>query len=85
MSVEEESYNPYCEVCSGCGEDGCCSAMICQHSKDGAYCETYLADLRFAYLMFKDMWELVDSEEGKKKLDEIYDKNRDLIYRQEKV
>ena len=78
----KEDYHPYCKVCTGCGEDGCCSAINCQHSKDGAYCETYLKDLKFAYLMHNDTYEfLKDDEESKKKIDEIFNRNWDLIYK----
>lgn len=71
-----KDYNPYYQVCSGCGEDDCCSAINCQQSKDGKYCETYLNDLKFGYLMFKDLYELVDE----KTAEEIYDKNYEIIY-----
>jgi hypothetical protein len=29
MIEKEEDYNPYCTVCTACGEDGCCSALAC--------------------------------------------------------
>ncbi len=45
----ENKYDPYCPVCSGCGEDGCCPALMCEQSPDGHYCESYLKDLQFAY------------------------------------
>jgi len=77
----EKNYSPYCKVCSGCGEEGCCSPMACEYSKDGAYCEKYLRDLKFGYLMHRDTHDfLKDDEESKKKIDEIFDKNWDLIY-----
>ena len=28
-------YNPYCEVCTGCGEEGCCSPLACEMSPKG--------------------------------------------------
>ena len=67
--TKKENYNPYCKVCSGCGEDGCCSAVNCEQSKDGKYCAKYLKDLQFGYLMHKAMYEfLKDDKESKKKL-----------------
>lgn len=82
----EESYNPYCSICDSCGEDGCCSALNCEQSKNGKYCETYLKDLQFGYRMFKDLYDLIDEkgdEEMKKSLDELYDKNYDLIWKKD--
>jgi len=45
------SESPYCKVCSGCGEEGCCSPLKCKQSPDGAYCQSYLKDLKFGYKM----------------------------------
>jgi hypothetical protein len=50
--IDDDS--PYCPVCSGCGEDGCCSAMNCKQHPDGSYCQTYLKDLKLGYKM--DKW-----------------------------
>jgi hypothetical protein len=78
----KENYSPYCEVCTGCGEDGCCSPINCHFSKDGKYCETYLKDLKFGYLMYSDIYSLLkDDVKSKKKIDEIFHKNWDLIYK----
>ena len=74
----KENYNPYCKDCTACGEEGCCSAMMCKHTKDGKYCEGYLLDLKFAYLMYQDTYDMI---KPKKKLKEIWDKNYDLIYK----
>ena len=41
-------------------------------NKAGAYCESYLRDLKFAYLMYNDTYSMI---KGKKKLSEIFDKN----------
>jgi len=50
----KQNYNsPYCSVCDACGEEGCCSALACQQSKDGDYCESYLRDLKFHYALEK--------------------------------
>jgi hypothetical protein len=44
----ELNYNPYCELCTACGEDGCCSHISCfstlvQNPKC-KYGRTYVAD-----------------------------------------
>lgn len=70
----------YCNICGGCGEDGCCSAVNCQQNTDGEYCLSYLDDLKFAYLMFNDVYDLIDKKH-KEEFDRIYDKNYDIIYK----
>lgn len=81
MKSDEDLESPYCSVCTGCGEDGCCPATFCQQSPDGRYCEWYLRDLKFGYQMHKDMWDLIPKdEESQKKLDEIWDKNYEKYY-----
>jgi len=39
-------YNPYCELCSNCGEEGCCSHIACfSHLVENPKCkygETYV-------------------------------------------
>lgn len=52
--MEQSKYDPYCPICSACGEDGCCSALVCEQHEDGHYCETYLKDLKLGYAM--DKW-----------------------------
>jgi len=52
--TDDKTDSPYCPVCSGCGEDGCCSAMNCKQDPNGHYCGTYLNDLKFGYKM--DKW-----------------------------
>lgn len=77
-----EEYNPYCPICSACGEDGCCSATSCKQHPDGDYCETYLKDLHFSYLMYKDLMNMLDGDEKyDKQIDEIYNENYDIIYK----
>lgn len=79
---KEEDYSPYCKVCEGCGEEGCCSPIHCEQSQDGEYCKGYLRDLKFGYLMYKDLYDLLkDDEESKKKIDAIYDINYKFIYK----
>lgn len=76
----EENYNPYCPVCSGCGEEGCCSPLMCKQSPDGSYCESYLRELRMGYHLHQ--WfeqtiygELTQEQKDRfdKKWDELYD------------
>jgi hypothetical protein len=78
----EEFKDPYCPICSGCGEEGCCSPLICKQSPEGSYCRSYLNDLKFGYLMYDSIYDLIPKdEETQKKLDEIWEKNHQLIYK----
>ena len=63
-----EDYSPYCKECGGCGEEGCCSPMMCTQSPNGDYCQTYLIDLQLGYLMDKYFMENIynDLDEGQK-------------------
>lgn len=79
---ESENFNPYCPVCNSCGDDGCCSAIHCKQSPNGHYCATYLADLKFAYLMYNDICNLLAERNIlKKELDEFVEKNINIIYK----
>ena len=76
----KEEYSPYCSKCDSCGEDGCCSAISCTMD-GGEYCSTYLKDLRFGYLLSKDLYNLISKDEKYKEMvDKIYDKNYEIIY-----
>jgi len=82
----KETYNPYCPVCDGCGEDGCCSAMHCEQSPEGSYCETYLRDLKFGYFMHNLIIEKIYNEKEKYKeliefFKEAVDTNYNKIYK----
>lgn len=82
QEVEEEPYTPYCKICDTCGEDGCCTALACEQHEDGKYCVTYLRDLKFGYLMSKDLYELIaDDPKYKDRLEKIYDENYEIIYK----
>jgi hypothetical protein len=52
LTIKTEEYNPYCELCGGCGEDGCCSHINCFrqliNSPKCEYGETYLNDAKYA-------------------------------------
>jgi len=80
-----EEYSPYCPICEGCGEDGCCSAMHCQQHPDGSYCQTYLQDLKHAYLMndwwYKNVYDTL-SPELKEQCDAEFDKAYDHCYKE---
>jgi len=78
----ESTYSPYCPECGSCGEDGCCSAISCKQSPNGDYCETYLKDLKFAYLMYKDLMRLFEEDpDHKETIDKMFDKNWDIIFK----
>lgn len=81
---KNESYNPYCPVCTGCGEEGCCSPLICEQHEDGSYCKSYLKDLQFGYKMNNFFQEKIwgrMSEELKKEYDEMWDEVYDKHYK----
>ena len=85
INKNQKTIFPYCPVCEGCGEEGCCSPLRCQQSKDGHHCQTYLKDLKFGYLMYEDLYALAikDKKRNKKALDKLFDKNYDKIYNTE--
>lgn len=68
-----KDYSPYCPVCSGCGEDGCCSAVNCKQHPDGHYCETYLKELKLSYSILKNLEEVIFKDENKEKYKELID------------
>lgn len=77
----EDTYTPYCPVCDGCGEEGCCSPLNCSQSPDGSYCRTYLRDLKFGYLMHDEIMEKIyEDEEKYKDLISFYNKKFDINY-----
>jgi hypothetical protein len=80
--MEEEDYSPYCSVCSGCGEEGCCSPICCVQHEEGKYCKTYLNDLKFGYLMYEKIYNLVfNDEKYKNEIENIFSETYDKIYR----
>lgn len=81
---EEDNYSPYCDICTGCGESGCCSPVACSQDPNGKYCEGNLNELKFGYLMFEDLYNLVyENESLRARLDEIYDTNWEKIFGEE--
>jgi hypothetical protein len=81
--MNSEKYkSPYCSVCDACGEEGCCSAISCKQSPEGDYCEGYLKDLKFAYLMYKDLMGLLEDDPNHKEaIDKMFDKNWDIVFK----
>jgi hypothetical protein len=78
----KDDYSPYCPECSGCGEEGCCSPLMCKQNPKGDYCKAYLQDLQFGYRMYKELMKLVAEDENyKQQIDEIWHKNYDKTYR----
>ena len=80
----ETTYGPYCRECEACGEEGCCSALMCKQSEKGDYCSGYLRDLRFGYHMHlwienNIIWDL--TEEQMSKYMEEYDKAFGKFYK----
>lgn len=73
--------SPYCPVCDGCGEEGCCSPLMCEQDPAGDYCKWYLRDLKFAYKMYQWMERNVQlSPEQKELFDIEWDKAYDQFY-----
>ena len=84
MMNKEEEYNPYCPICDSCGEDGCCSATSCKQHPEGKYCETYLKELKFGYLMYHKLSELIDGDEKyQSEVDKIWDELYDKVFKDE--
>jgi len=80
----EDIYSPYCQECEACGEEGCCSALMCKQSESGDYCSGYLRDLRFGYHMHRWIENnlLFDIEEHQlAKYWEEYDKTFSKFYK----
>lgn len=74
-------YAPYCPKCGSCGEDGCCPATMCQQSPDGHYCQIYLKELKFGYLMYHRLLELIkDDEKYKEQVDKMWDELYDKVF-----
>lgn len=82
VSIIEEVYSPYCSECGGCGEEGCCSPLMCKQSLKGDYCQTYLRDLKFGYRMYQELMHLVgEDQKYKQQIDELWDKNYSIHYK----
>jgi hypothetical protein len=82
MTSEKNKYSLYCSVCSGCGEEGCCSPLMCKQSPDGHYCEFYLKNLKFGYVMYENLMKILEGDEKyKEQIDELWDDTHNYIYK----
>ena len=80
----DEDEAPYCPVCSGCGQEGCCSPLNCSQDPNGSYCQTYLNDLKFGYKMYDEISKLIENDpKYKEEIDTIFDRVYEEIYRNE--
>jgi len=78
---QKEEYSPYCPICDACGEDGCCPATACKQNQNGKYCATYLKELKFGYLMYHKILNLIDGDSKyEEKVNEIFDDLWDKIF-----
>ena len=82
--MTDTEYSPYCKICEACGEEGCCSAMCCQQHPEGEYCQGYLMDLKFAYTMYREIYNMVSEDpKYKEKIEELWHQTYDNIYKKE--
>lgn len=87
-NVEEENDSPYCELCGGCGEDMCCSHLMCfktliQNPKCN-YGKIYLTDAMFSEKLYKLGFNIKEKLKNKEiTADEAvieYEKQYDIIW-----
>lgn len=82
---EEDEGSPYCPVCSGCGESGCCSPLNCEPDNPKChYPKTYTEDLKLGYRTFSKWYDLLQQNDWFGKEEEfmkIYDEMLDIRFR----
>jgi hypothetical protein len=84
MQEEIEDQSPYCPHCEACGEEGCCSALVCKQHPDGDYCKSYLTDLRFTYFLHREFMKQTKlTPEQEKIYDELWHNSYDIFYRKQ--
>lgn len=68
----EDEYDVQCPRCGSCGEDGCCSALICakKNMVGGQYCESNFKEIEFWYKLGKRLY---DKSPDESVFDEVYD------------
>lgn len=89
--LEEDFESPYCSVCTSCGIEGCCPPTICTFENGCKYGEIYLQDLKFGYLMYQELSEMIYNKCEKRNQDyddffmgeykRIFDKNYEKVYK----
>lgn len=76
-----DNETPYCPVCTSCGDEGCCSPIGCDFSKDCKYAESNILHLKFGYIMYNKIMELIgDDEKYKEQIDKLFDETYDKVY-----
>jgi hypothetical protein len=86
--VEESDYSPYCKECTGCGESGCCSPLMCSMEGECSYRLTYLRELKEAYTLLEDFYQHIYGklpEDLKIEFDKLVDKNFEYWYGKERT
>lgn len=90
---EDETYSPYCKLCEGCGEDGCCDSLSCARKLmvesaapiDCKYGNTAYNDIEFAVKMYREMYNnLADAnsiEEYRAFVESLFDQMFEECYR----
>lgn len=81
VKIVESGESPYCPICSGCGEEVCCSPLNCSQDSNGLYCQKYLKNLKFGYKMYDEISKLIKNDSKyKEEIDIIFDRVYDKIY-----
>jgi hypothetical protein len=85
---EEENYSPYCEICSACGETGCCPVYMCTMEDGCKYKETHLRELKESYSLMEEFYKHIYNklpQDLKEEFDKIEDKNFEYWYGKERT
>jgi len=89
---KKEEYNPYCELCDCCGEDGCCSHLGCfrtlvENNKMCKYGKTYLNDAKYKVISLDNVCKFIDTleltDQQKELFEKCFDDAYDLVYNKE--
>lgn len=72
----------YCPECESCGEEVCCSPVNCKYVEKGFYCETNLRHLKFGYVMYNILYDMVHGDpKYKDRIDKAWDEKWDEFYK----
>lgn len=87
----QDNYTPYCKVCSSCGENGCCSPLLCAYNNmvinsnpECKYGYQHFKDIELTSDLLdefdKEIWKI---DQAKSRFDRIYNKvyapNKQLV------